>query len=39
MKKIFLAIALVTAFAAPAMAETFPNVLFRLRRPLDPASF
>jgi hypothetical protein len=26
MKKIFLAIALVTAFAAPAMAETFPNV-------------
>ncbi len=26
MKKLFLAIALVTAFAAPAMAETFPNV-------------
>jgi hypothetical protein len=26
MKKIFLAIALVTAFAAPALAETFPNV-------------
>jgi hypothetical protein len=26
MKKIFLALALVTAFAAPALAETFPNV-------------
>ena len=26
MKKIFLAIALITAFAAPAMAETFPNI-------------
>ena len=25
MKKIFLAIALVVAFAAPAMAENFPN--------------
>jgi hypothetical protein len=25
MKKIFLAIALVTAFAAPALAENFPN--------------
>jgi len=25
MKKIFLAVALVTAFAAPALAETFPN--------------
>jgi uncharacterized protein involved in exopolysaccharide biosynthesis len=25
MKKLFLAVALVVAFAAPAMAETFPN--------------
>ena len=25
MKKDFLAVALVTAFAAPALAETFPN--------------
>lgn len=25
MKKIFLAVALVVAFAAPAMAEQFPN--------------
>ena len=38
MKKLLLAVALVVSFAAPAMAEQFPNSIRRLHRPVGHES-